>query len=77
MELDTGAAVSLISDRTHMFPCIKLTRRNLHLKSYTGEPIAVLGELLVQVKYKQQHKHLALVVAAGFGPTLMGRNWLQ
>jgi len=39
----------------------------------------VLGERLVEVEvvYKNQRKKLPLVVVAGAGPTLFGRNWLE
>ena len=38
----------------------------------------VLGELLVEVEYKQQGpKPLSLVVVRGKGPCLFGRNWLH
>ena len=45
MELYTGAAVSIISNRTReiMFPRVKLTMSSLHLN---------LGELPVQVEYQ-------------------------
>ena len=37
----------------------------------------ILGELWVQVQYKQQGpKELSLVVVKGTGPCLFGRNWL-
>ena len=37
----------------------------------------VLGELQAKVQYGQQAKSLVLIVVAGDGPSLMGRNWLQ
>ena len=37
----------------------------------------VLGELQAKVQYGQQSKSLVLIVVAGDGPSLMGRNWLQ
>ena len=39
--------------------------------------MTVMGELLVQVAYKQQCEHLPIVVVAGDGPSLLGRNWLK
>jgi hypothetical protein len=50
----------------------------VHLKTYTGESIQVVGELLVNVQYGQQEvKQLPLIVVQGDGPPLIGRNWLQ
>ena len=37
--------------------------------------MTVMGELLVQVAYKQQCERLPIVVVAGDGPSLLGRNW--
>ena len=38
----------------------------------------VLGELVVEVEYKQQGpKHFSPVVVRGNGPCLLGRNWLH
>ena len=47
------------------------------LKTYTGEHIKVLGSIDVNVIYKNQKKQLPLLVVAGDGPSLFGRNWLQ
>ena len=80
MELDTGAAVSIISDTTRkaIFPTSQLQTSSVNLKTYTGEPIQVAGELLVNVQHGQQEaKQLPLIVVTGNGPSLLGRNWLQ
>ena len=79
MEVDTGAALSLISDakRKAMFPKEKLRPANIILKTYTNEPIEVMGTLNVRVQYEGQLKKLVLVVIAGDGPSLLGRNWLH
>ena len=65
MEVDTGAAVSLISEATvrSLFPRAKLQPSTAMLRTYTGEPMAVVGELSVDIQYKQQGpKKLSLVV---------------
>ena len=80
MQVDTGAAVSLISEEEmkSKFPGAQLKPSPLLLKTYTGEVMKVLGELIVAVEYKQQGpKHLSLVVVRGKGPCLFGRNWLH
>ncbi len=76
MELDTGAALTLISEskRKAIFPKEKLRPANLVLKTYTNEPIEVMGTLNVRVQYEGQLKKLVLVVIAGNGPSLLGRN---
>ena len=64
MEIDTGAAVSIISEPTqrNLFPIATLQPARIKLRTYTGEPMPVLGEM---------------IVVEGNGPSLFGRNWLQ
>ena len=79
MEVDTGAAVSLISQRTHQeyLSQIPLEKSDILLKTYTGEQVPVLGKMKVRVSYLQQSQELWLEVVTGKGPNLMGRNWLK
>ena len=49
----------------------------LRLKTYTGEHIAVVGEMITQVQYGSQAKELGLIVVQGEGPSLFRRNWLE
>ena len=80
MEVDTGAADSVLSEQTFksLFPDTSLEPTNVVLKTYTGERMQVHGELTVEVQYLQQpKKSLTLLVVAGDGPSLFGRNWLS
>jgi len=79
MELDTGAAVSVMSSaaKDKLFPNLKPETTSVILTTYTGEKISVLGKLIIDVKYGKQHKKLPLYVVDGNGPSLMGRNWLS
>ena len=74
MEVDTGAAVSIISEatRTKLFPHLKLHKSKVVLKTYTDEPIQVKGQLNVHVNYNGQTSPLKLVVVDGAGPNLFG-----
>ena len=78
MELDTGAAVSIVShakwERCFDKP---LEKSNLLLTTYSNKKINVIGQTMVQVKYDGQEEALPLIVVAGNGPTLVGRNWLE
>ena len=76
MELDTGASVSLVSEAAQ-WPKARLQESRARLCTYSGERLPVLGELLVNVKYRGQEKQLPLVVLKGDGPNLFGRNWLE
>ena len=79
MEVDTGAAVSLVSSSLYqrLFPGLPLESSKLVLTTYTGEQLKLLGERMVEVKYGTQSKHLTLRVVEGSGPSLLGRDWLK
>ena len=51
MELDTGAAVSVVShnDYCKYFKHLPLTAPKRELHAYTGAPLKVVGEILVRV----------------------------
>ncbi|XP_030608895.1 uncharacterized protein K02A2.6-like [Archocentrus centrarchus] len=79
MELDTGAAVSLIpwelyKRKLHKFP---LQPTDIILKTYTGEPLAPEGVVKVQVALNKQHAVLPLYVVKADAPPLFGREWLR
>ena len=78
MELDTGASVSIISEKTwqEVFGAPQLTKCAIKLRTYTGQNMKVRGQKLVRVKYGNQECQLPLLVVAGKGPSLFGRNWL-
>ena len=82
IEIDTGAAVSLIShaafenlwweaDKSKLWPMSQ------KLATYTGENITQGGRCQVSVDYDGQQYCLPLVVLPGVGPMLQGRNKLQ
>ena len=79
MEVDTGADISIIADQTRKshFPKLRLHPSSVILKTYTGEPVPVVGQLNVKVQHGEQEAKLVLVVVTGNGPTLLGRNWLK
>ena len=79
MEVDTGAAVSVISTATRdqMFPDCPLINTSAVLTTYTGERMPLAGEIKAKVKYGEQRAVLTLFVVEGVGPNLLGRDWLQ
>jgi len=79
MEIDTGAAVSIISQQVYnqAFAHLPLEGARVELKTYTGECIPVLGQFTATVQYEDQVNELPLIVVKGNGPNLCGRNWLQ
>ena len=58
MEVNTGAALSIISKKTRkaVFSDEKLRPSKLILKTYTNEPLKVMGTLNVRVQYEDQQK---------------------
>ena len=79
MEVDTGAAVSIVSGENmrKLFTNPRLCKSSVILRIYTSERMIVLGELTVTVEYGAHVKSLDLVVVAGDGPNLLVRNWLE
>ncbi|XP_033105655.1 uncharacterized protein LOC117107953, partial [Anneissia japonica] len=83
MEIDTGATTSLISEA--QFKQIQLGKLNLSLiteelpklRTYSGEIIQPLGQVMVEVGHENQNYHLPLLIIPGKGPNLLGRDWLQ
>uniref|UniRef100_H3ARR4 Uncharacterized protein n=1 Tax=Latimeria chalumnae TaxID=7897 RepID=H3ARR4_LATCH len=77
MGIDTGASVSVVGETTYNRlgrPKLKATKTVL--RTYTGEPIKVLGEAQMWVSYQGQAVMVPLIVL-GDGPSLLGRNWLN
>ena len=68
MEVDTGAAVSIISKATYqkLFSEVPVKPASLHLRTYTGETISIEGEMITQVKYGSQTKELGLIMVSKF-----------
>ena len=77
LEPDTRASVTiLIPNHVFVLAARSLQRNDVQLKSYSGHEIPVLGEAKAQVSYGDQQVCLPVIVTAGDGPALMGRNWL-
>ena len=82
MEIDTGAAVSIISESTYS----NIRQRSFvspiqpadsKLRTYTGDHIDVLGITQMKVRYDGKELCLSVHVVKGSGPSLLGRDWLS
>ena len=62
--------------KSQLFPESQLSNTSIILTTYTGEQMAVMGQMKVQVVYGKISKLLSLYVVEGQGPSLMGREWL-
>ena len=78
MELDKGAAVTLVSEETFQskWSNVTLQPSTARLHTYSGEPLPVVGQAEVKVQYGEQELRLPLIVVGGKGPSLFGRDWL-
>ncbi|KAL1444211.1 hypothetical protein MTO96_041866 [Rhipicephalus appendiculatus] len=79
MQVDTGAAVSLISEDLwkQLVNPPPLTPSTVKLKTYGGAPLEVKGQAEVPVEYNGRRKILPVVVVPGNKPALLGRDWIQ
>ncbi len=79
MEVDTGAAVSIISQETwsRVFPRTPMEKADIRLQTYSSEQLQTIGKARVQVTYNNQEEKLVLYVVKGVGPSLLGRSWLS
>ena len=77
MELDTGAAVSIVYLKYFCHIPLSTTTRQLHV--YSGSPLVVAGEITVKVKYNTRECQLPMLVvkAEKQAPPLFGRSWLR
>ena len=49
----------------------------MRLRTYTAQPIAVIGQARVEVRYKEYAGSHVLTVVQGKGPPLLGWDWLS
>ena len=77
-QIDTGAACTVINhgDFEKHFKNLELGESSATLQTYSGQGICVVGQIKVNVKYDDSEFELPLIVAEGYAPPLLGRNWL-
>ena len=78
MEVDTGSAVTLVSEHTFTskWPNTPLQSSSVKLRTYSNEQLHVLGQFEASIQYSDQSAQLPLIVVEGNGPSLFGRDWL-
>lgn len=79
MEVDSGAAFSLVNERTWSRLQPRAAPRPLtsRLRTWNDSPVSVVGQATVSVQYKDIKRELNIVVARGSGPNLIGRDWFE
>jgi len=75
MEVDTGAAVSVISEATKkaLFPAVNLSKTPMILTTYAGEQMAVVREISFTVRHEQCNHCLTLCIIKGVAPVCWGK----
>ena len=81
MEVDTGASMSVISEKNYENlisgrRALPLETFGLVLLTFTGEEIKPKGSCMVNVCHDGRQYCLPLLVVCGEGPSLLGRDWL-
>ncbi|KAJ8716473.1 hypothetical protein PYW07_003100 [Mythimna separata] len=78
-EIDSGSAVSVISENTYKsyFKELPLSVTNKKLFSYTGENIKTLGIVLLPISYNGRTEVLNVYVVHAGGPPLLGRDFIR
>lgn len=79
MQLDTGAAVTLVSEKVYqqVLAHLPLQQCKLTLTTFTRDVISLKGLVNVAVSYETQRQTLPLVIVKGDHPVLLRRNWLK
>ena len=77
IEIDTGAAVTLVNEVT--FKALWSKRKALglpqvQLQTYSGKSLTLVGETDVKVRYGQQVASLPLIIVKGKGPNLFAET---
>ncbi|XP_072142311.1 uncharacterized protein [Dermacentor andersoni] len=80
-EVDSGAACTMVSRDTfqtvwHAHPP-SLRQDDIHLRTWSGQQLQVVGTATVTVRHKNTACKLPLLVVEGTGCSLLGRNWFD
>ena len=80
MEVDTGAEASILSfsDYERHFKYLALRPVQRSFLAYTGTPLDVAGQIVVDIEHNGQRATLPLLVVRveSYAPPLLGRSWL-
>jgi len=80
MEVDTGAAASIMSytDYECYFKYLALGPVSKSFHAYTGTPLDIAGQVLIDVEYNDQQLTLPLLIVRveKYAPPLLGRAWM-
>ena len=78
-EIDTGSGVSVISEAMYKryLRHLPLLKTNATVRTYTNEPITILGKIILDVTYlSSTYRKVPSMVLKGAGVNLLGRDLL-
>ncbi|KAL1418536.1 hypothetical protein MTO96_005663 [Rhipicephalus appendiculatus] len=80
MEVDSGSDCSIVNLRT--LSRLGISKKALRpcsrgVRTYTEQPVWVVGEVEVPVKHNGREGKLPLLVTNGCGISILGRDWFQ
>ncbi|XP_037505003.1 uncharacterized protein K02A2.6-like [Rhipicephalus sanguineus] len=80
MEVDSGSVCSIVNLRT--LSKLGISKKALRpsskgVRTYTQQPVCVVGEVEVPVKYNSREGKLPLLVTKGSGISILGRDWFR
>ena len=78
MEIDTGAAVSVMLSKSFnsLFLKATLQESTVRLRTYMAKEMPVLGQRTVNLQYGDYSGSHSLYVVKGSRPCFLGRDWL-
>lgn len=78
-EIDSGSAVSVVSEKTYnsYFKNIPLSATNKKLLSYTGDSIVTTGIVSLPISYGGVTRTLCVYIVRDGGPPLLGRDFIH
>ncbi|XP_040068725.1 uncharacterized protein LOC120841802 [Ixodes scapularis] len=80
MKVDSGSVCSIVNLR--MLSKLGISRKALRpcsrgVRTYTQQPVQIVGEVEVLIKYNGRVCKLPLLVTKGSGISILGRDWFQ
>ncbi|VDN96095.1 unnamed protein product [Rodentolepis nana] len=75
-ELDTGAGVTLISEKS-LEPLPPMSSTNTLIRDYSGKRLNLRGKFIAKVEYEGKLYDLMVYVVKGNHQNLLGRNWIN
>lgn len=79
MEIDSGAAVSVINEATYTdkFNNYNLDLENVEIYTYSGQKVGILGSFNPIIEYEGKSNNIKIFVVKGRNSSILGRDFLK